>query len=132
MKKFILVLTFILSFLSYGKLSDINKTEYKEITQLPEIIQLQKSTKTKTGYKFVYVTMQRYHELGTIDGLYVIKDIKSGKILATTDIDDITSYINKYVSPKGKYVEPRQMATRTLNPIEQNGLLDISETTEVY
>lgn len=133
MKKFIIALLIALSFLSYGKLIDIDKTEYGEmIKNMPVIMQMKQSTKIKTGYKFVYVTMQKYSDLGTEDGLYLIKDIKTGKLLVTQDIDDIMRYINKYVAPKGNYVEPRQLATKVLNPIEQNGLLDITETTEVY
>lgn len=132
MKRLILILTIILSFLSYGKLKDVDKTQYSESKILPEIIQMEQSTKTKNGYKFVYITMQNYSDLGTEDGLYFIKDIKTGKLLMTQDPDDIIDYINKYVAPKGNYVEPKQLATRRLNPIEQNGFLDITETTEIY
>ena len=132
MKKLILILTIITSFLSYGKLKDVDKTQYSESKILPEIIQMEQSTKTKNGYKFVYIIMQNYGDLGTEDGLYFIKDIKTGKLLMTQDPDDIMDYINKYVGPKGNYVEPKKIATRTLNPIEQNGFLDITETTEIY
>ena len=132
MKKLILILTIILSFLSYGKLKDVDKTQYSDSKNLPEIMQMKQSTKTKNGYKFVYITMQKYEDLGTEDGLYLIKDIKTGKLLVTQDQDDITDYINKYVAPKGNYVEPKKIATKVLNPIEQNGLLDITETTEIY
>ena len=132
MKKLILILTIITSFLSYGKLKDVDKTQYSESKILPEIIQMEQSTKTKNGYKFVYIIMQNYGDLGTEDGLYFIKDIKTGKLLMTQDPDDIMDYINKYVAPKGNYVEPKKIATRTLNPIEQNGFLDITETTEIY
>lgn len=132
MKRLILILTIITSFLSYGKLKDVDKNQYSESKILPEIVQMEQSTKTKNGYKFVYITMQNYGDLGTEDGLCFIKDIKTGKLLVTQDQDDIIDYINKYVAPKGNYVEPKKIATRTLNPIEQNGFLDITETTEIY